>query len=177
MTFVNPPNGTVDARQPYPPDNPNARQGFQTFTVSGPLGADAACWLPCEQNSAGGPNSISSVVESPPGTYTIALSRPITAGSTTTLTYIPNSGTSSTGVFISHPGNVNGDGAASAADILDLVDHLNGVQFPALMIWQCDLGRSGQCTPADIVTEIDLLNGAGAFEVWNGTVKPPASCD
>jgi hypothetical protein len=41
-----------------------------------------------------------------------------------------------------------------------------------LNIWQCDIDRSDLCAPADILEEIDLLNGAGQFSVWNGTTKP-----
>ncbi|MDO8632904.1 MAG: hypothetical protein Q7R41_20675, partial [Phycisphaerales bacterium] len=175
VAFVNPPNGAVDARQPNAPGNPAALQGFQTFTVTAPAAAATSCWTLCETNPGGSPNLIGNVAEGPAGTYTIALSRPISAGAVTTLTYSPTVGTATTGFFTSHPANVNGDTAAAPVDILDLIDHLNGVRVPPLNIWQCDIDRSALCAPADILSEIDLLNGASGFAVWNGTAKPSAA--
>jgi len=66
----------------------------------------------------------------------------------------------------------------STADILRLIDNLNGIRVPPLTIWQCDIDRSGVCLPADIITEIDLLNGTNSFIVWNGTSRPvgPGTC-
>ena len=175
VAFVNPPSGIVDARQPNAPGNPAVLQGFQTFTVTAPAAAATSCWTPCETRIAGTPNAIANVIEAPAGTYTIALSRPISAGAVTTLTYAPSAGAATTGFFTSHPANVNGDSAAAPVDILDLIDHLNGVRVPPLNVWQCDIDRSVLCAPADILTEIDLLNGASGFAVWNGTPRPSAT--
>ena len=70
------------------------------------------------------------------------------------------------------PADVSGDRTSAPVDILDLIDHLNGVRVPALGIWQCDIDRSNLCAPADILSEIDLLNGAGAFDPWLGRTLP-----
>jgi hypothetical protein len=40
-------------------------------------------------------------------------------------------------------------------------------------MWQCDIDRSGQCAPPDILSLVDLLNGAGMYDVWLGRTLPP----
>jgi hypothetical protein len=47
------------------------------------------------------------------------------------------------------------------ADILTLIDNLNGLIQPSLPVHQCDIDRSGLCVPTDLIAEIDLLNGNG----------------
>jgi hypothetical protein len=49
-----------------------------------------------------------------------------------------------------------------------MIDNLNGVRIPPLQLHQCDIDRSDLCNPSDILIEIDLLNGAGIFDAWNG---------
>lgn len=178
IVFVNPPSGAVDARRPHPPGNPNSREGFTVFTATGPAGAEASCWTVQETAAFGAANSVASVVENPAGTYTITLSRPITAGAGTSITYTPTGGAGVLGCFKSHPANVNSDSASAPVDIIHLIDHLNGVRVPPLTSWQCDLDRSNACLPADIISEIDMLNGANGFISWNGSARPvgPAGC-
>lgn len=176
--FVSPPGGAIDARRPHSPGNPNLREGFRVFSITAPTGAQASCFSVAETATFGSPNTITSVVENPLGTYTVSLFRPITAGAGTSITYTPTTGTPSIGCFKSHPANINGDSTAAPVDILDLIDHLNGVRVPPLFVWQCDVDRSNSCLPADIITLIDMLNGANGFIVWNGTSRPvgPAGC-
>jgi hypothetical protein len=171
VNFVSPPSGMVDARIPHLPNNPTALRGVSALTVQAPAGSDRVeCWNLCETDVvAGSPNSVQSVVDQGRGQFQINLARPITQGAATTITY---KGSGSMGTFISHPANVNGNSASTPADILDLIDNLNGVRIPPLNPWQCDIDRSGICAPADILSEIDLLNGASGFRVWNGTSKP-----
>jgi hypothetical protein len=171
VNWVNPPSGAVDARIPYPPNNAAALLGIKTITVQAPTGSDRVeCWDLCETDVvAGSPNAVQSVVDEGRGQFTITLVRPITAGAVTTLTH---TGSGAMGSFISHPSNVDSNSAATPADILELIDHLNGVRVPPLNLWQCDIDRSNVCAPADILSEIDLLNGTNGFRVWNGTSKP-----
>jgi hypothetical protein len=71
------------------------------------------------------------------------------------------------------PGDINGDEQTNTADLLDLIDHLGGHLDPPLELHQCDVNRSGACTPVDILAQIDLFNGAGGGPVWfNATVAP-----
>ena len=152
--------------------------------MTGPPGAAPSCWTVQETAAFGPANTISSVVENPAGTYKVTLSRVITAGAGTSITYTPTTGQPARGCFKSHAGNANSDGATLPSDILDIVDNINGVRrcpgtqtLCPLQPWQCDLDRSTQCLPADIITLIDMLIGNG-FTVANGTNLPtgPAGC-
>jgi hypothetical protein len=107
--FVDPPNGVVDARRPFQPNNPLARQGIQTIVATGPIGATADCWSVCEAAAAPIPILIARVDEAPPGTYTVQLNRTITPGAVTMLTYMDSESHKTVGRFIRHPGNVNGN--------------------------------------------------------------------
>jgi len=170
FTFTDPPNGVVDARRPYPAKDPMQLEGIQTITANGPRDALPSCISLCETMDTG--NQIDSVVQGPIGAYTITLHNPITACALTTITYTDIHGVKSTGRFISHPGNVNGDYTTSETDLQDLIDALNGT--PAL-IWgkySGDIDRSGAITPADVLEEIDLMNGAPVYGCWNKWPNP-----
>jgi hypothetical protein len=120
------------------------------------------------------PNGIAEIVYVGGGSYLITLDRPITHGEITTITYDNTAFGGSTvaaSTFTYHPGDVNGDGTSAPADILSVIDSLNGVT--PLPIERCDCDRDGQAAPADILCVIDLLTGAGAFEPWNGAVIDP----
>ncbi|GAG16275.1 unnamed protein product, partial [marine sediment metagenome] len=136
VEWLEPPDGVVDARQPYPIDDPTDLQGIDTITVAAPEGADASCWELCETNenpSLHPPyppelqnNDILSAPDNGDGTYTIVLKRPITPGEVTTVTHTDDDAGATTGTFISHPANVNGDGFADPLDIPAMIDILNG---------------------------------------------------
>jgi len=172
VVWLDPLNGSVDARRPHDPNDVGIRLGIQTIIVQGPPGAGDDCWTLCETAVDGAANSITDVSETA-GVYTITLARPITKGAATTITY--DNDPARTGTFISHPGNVNADSSAAPADILDLIDGLNGVFVLPYGVLSGDLDRSNVIAPADILEEIDLLNGASAYDVWNGTAKPSAT--
>jgi hypothetical protein len=70
------------------------------------------------------------------------------------------------------PADANGDGTSSPVDILAIIDNLNSRLEPPLEIWQCDINRSSLCEPSDILRLIDLLNGAGVYDSWNGQSLP-----
>lgn len=63
------------------------------------------------------------------------------------------------------PGDVNGDGTTSPRGILALINSINGIKPRPL--FSTDMDRNGELNPQDVLREIDLLNGAGAFEAWN----------
>jgi hypothetical protein len=93
----------------------------------------------------------------------------------TKITYAGN-GTSAS--YIAHPANLNADGAANSADVTALVNALNGTAPLPAGLLSGDVDRSGAVTPADILDAVDLLNGEGAYIIWNNTAKPApnASC-
>jgi hypothetical protein len=170
ITYVSPPNGVVDARQPRSPAG-GPLQGITTIMTTGPGGIPSECWQLCETGTGGlTPNAVASVVEGPAGgTYTIMLARPITPGEVTTLSYL---GDGSFASYIYHPANVNGDMIANPIDILRLVDYINGAATPPWGVYSTDIDRSGLTNPQDILREIDLLNGAGVLDPWNNSPVP-----
>lgn len=68
------------------------------------------------------------------------------------------------------PGDVNGNRVSSMPDLSDLMACVNGdVQCS---LWQCDIDRSGECLPQDILDVIDLFNGGANYEVYfNATIS------
>jgi len=72
------------------------------------------------------------------------------------------------------PGDVCHDGTSTAADVLCIVDGLNGVE--PLEWYHCDVDDSGACNAADVLAVIDLLNGAGDFDSWNNVSTSGGRC-
>ncbi len=170
IVFVDPPSDVVDARAMLIPEIVTGREGIRSIVVAGPVGISKECWMLCDSKESGMPNAIESVMESPLGIYSIQLSRPITPGATTTIAYTNWAGQTSSGRFTFHPGDVNGDGVSAPADLLDLIDVLNGVAQPRWGLYSTDCDHSGEAGPADILCVIDLLNAG-----WNGTTLPPGT--
>lgn len=179
VTFTNPVNGTVDARQPNPVNSPTPAQGISTVIVTAPVGAEDGCFRMCETAPQGSANSITGVTDNGAGTYTITLARPITMGAVTRVSYTPTGGAAVTATFTSHPANVNADNLANSVDILRIIDCLNNVNPSVDCPWGIysrDMDHSNAFNAADILRVIDLLNGADVFQVWNGTQLPNATC-
>jgi hypothetical protein len=174
-----PADGTVDARQPHDPASALIRQGIGS--VSEPIvvtldvtGAEA-CFSLCESapDPVLGANDIASVTYVGSGRYEIVLEHAIAPGAHTTIYY---AGTGDSVRYVSHPANVDGDGAANEADISRLLEALGGAP-PAFGLHSVDMDHSGTLTGADLLRLVDLLNGGDALEAWNGTSFPQAgSC-
>jgi hypothetical protein len=173
VTFLDPPSGVVDARQPHPTGNLEPRLGISALRVEAPAGAEFTdCWNLCETSERGfGPNGIQSVVDNGDGTLTIHLVRVITEGAATTVTY---KGSGDSGLFIFHPANANGDQVSNQLDILALVDHLNGVIELPWGLYSSDIAHRGAPSPLSLLALIDLLNGADLQDPWLGTPLPTA---
>jgi hypothetical protein len=163
VTFLDPEDGTVDARQPHPISDSSVFWGIDSFLVEAPAGADMnRCWRLCETADTGSSNAIIAIVDNGDGTYTLQLDRPITPGAVTTITYIAGDGTETRGEFIFHPANVDGNAFSQGADVVAIINAINGAQ-PAHGMYSTDINWSGSLTPADMLRVIDLLNGADAF--------------
>ncbi len=178
VTFVDPPHRVVDAGTPHVANDPSALLTIDRLSVTAPVGADAVeCWSLCETAVAGTANSVASVVDNGGGSYTLMLARPMTPGAVTTVTYTTNA---TTGIFTSHPGNVNADAATGPGDILSVIDCLNDINVAGNCPWgdySGDVDRSGVTSAPDILMVIDLLNGASGLDPWNATPLPdPTSC-
>ena len=141
--------------------------------VEAPAGSSASCWSLCETDTGGlGANGVDEVVDHGDGTYTLTLARPMTVGAVTTLTYTSDAGSVTTGAFVAHPGNANGDTQTTSLDILAVIDYLNEVAAPPWGLYGTDINHDGSFGPTDILRLIDLLNGADAFDVWNEQSLP-----
>jgi hypothetical protein len=173
VEWVDPPDGVVDARQPFSPADASRPAGIETITVRAPLGADRVeCWDLCETESAQSPNHVADVEDNPDGTLTILLARPITPGAVTTLTY---RGSRATASFAFHPGNPNGDAQANRSDVTALLDTLTGAGALPWGVYSADADRSGASGPADLLRVIDLLAGSDPFtNAWNDSCRPSA---
>ena len=112
-------------------------------------------------------------------TYDVILAEPITPGQWTTLVALveglegepigPNPHDRVDVGFL--PGDVDLGGRPAPFDVLALIDHLNG--SAPLPLAQADVNRSNAATPADLLREIDLLNGANASQPWLSVMLPP----
>ena len=162
----------TDAGQPHAIDDAATRHGHQTFSASGPLGgADLACWAFAETDAGGCGNYVAGVVESPPGTYAIILAEPLQPGAETALTY---TGGPWTAYFTALPGEVNASGTTDVNDLNALIDCL--MNPGTCDSWQCDIDRQGNCTAADLERLVDVLNGAGAYMIWDGESAATGPC-
>ncbi len=165
VTFVSPPDGTLDARQPHPIDDATILQGWDTFVVDAPS-MDLGCWSVSE--TGGGTNSVASA-DGTAGSFTIMLSHPIAPGELTELTYTTLRGYSQTGTFFFLPGDVDGSMEVERLDLTGLIGCLNAGHCDE---WRTDINRSGATSAEDLLRLIDLFNGAQSFAPWEHETVP-----
>jgi len=167
-----PPSGAIDARRPHNPFNADFRYGWNSVDITFPAAVGVVTANDFVVTQTGGqsptPPNISFVSFIDPLRRRIVLSRPIDPKAWTSIIHKTSQSRTDLG-FLS--ADVNGDACANAADVLSLIDGLNGVGEP-LGIWSGDVDRSGVANPADILEVIDLLNGAGIYEAYNNLCLP-----
>ena len=173
VTLVDPPEGTVDARQPHPPGDPDTPQGIKEITVQWVGGTtDVFCRSYCETDVDGSAANSVFIMEDLGGDmFKLHLAREIAPGAVATVVFFHSDGTTTSLTVTSHPGNVDGTGPSDAADISAMLAALNGnVAFDP---YAHDIDHSGTFTGRDALRLIDLHNGAGgAFDVWGNTGFP-----
>ncbi|MFQ5495148.1 MAG: S8 family serine peptidase [Phycisphaerae bacterium] len=158
-----PADGSIDARQPFEPDG-SEPMGWLSVDLDF-LGA--ATPPPAGEFSitAGGVSETPLVVLAVGPLARVIFPQAIPVEMWTTIEHTP----SATSVRLGYlPGDVNGDGVTSAEDVATLLDALRG--GGALPESSVDIDRSGRLAPADILRQIDLLNGAEAYSVLGGTL-------
>jgi subtilisin family serine protease len=101
--------------------------------------------------------------------WRVVLSWEICVDAWTTITYVGHDSSTRLGYF---PGDVDGNGTRDGADVATLVDAVSGVLHPPLPLSSTDIDRSGRLAPADILREIDLLNGAEEYWVLEDPTLP-----
>ncbi|MCH7885272.1 MAG: hypothetical protein IIC01_08485 [Planctomycetes bacterium] len=165
LASSSPPNCAIDARFPHEPNNAGAALGWSsvdfTFScsVSNIPNLDPSDFV-VSVSPTGTPPTVNQVISDGFNTVTLELSSPIETGKYTCFAH--SQGTVCLG---SLPGDVSASGVSDGLDIMDLIDFYN-TGSPALTLWQCDIDRDGTCAPADLLGEIDLLLGTGAFAEW-----------
>jgi hypothetical protein len=70
------------------------------------------------------------------------------------------------------PGDADNSRISRSDDVYEVFDNLAGLVIPKLDPEKCDTDRSLNCTPADLLMVVDLLNGADAFDEVNGDMLP-----
>ena len=167
VTSVNPTNCAIDARQPFPPNTPGTPQGWNSVEMTFNAGCVASNLTPGDftVTCTSAPCPTISGVAGVGSTATVTLSSVIPVGKWTCVKHTVSGAQTCLGNL---PGDANGDRTAAPGDILEIIDNLNLTRVPPLLPYQCDLDRSAVCAPADILTEIDLLNGANGWPVQNG---------
>jgi hypothetical protein len=178
ILFDNPPDETVDARQPHEPDDEFNPQGMTEFIVQAPDGANRlSCWSVCDTDDGAGPNSVNAISVNPGGGYVLHLARPVSADALTAVTYTDDNGGRTTLEFIAHSANVNADAASNANDVVALALILRSIAAPPWGIFSVDLDRRGAAAPADLLRAIDLLMGGGFDPSFDDALPAPtASC-
>ncbi len=172
ITASTPAKCSVDARRPHAPNQTTAQTVSSitlTMNTCGVAAVPANFTVAC--TPAGAPCPTVSTVQNAAGSVTVNFSTPIPAGKWTCVTHAATNTKSCIG---SLPGDTSGNLFTAPADILDLINHLNGVRVPPLALDHCDMDRSNLCAPADIISLIDMLNGTNGYIVWNG--KSLAAC-
>lgn len=159
-----PPDGAIDARQPSEPDGTNP-VGWQSFDIAfngETCLSTAADFAVTQEGGVLAAPTVVALEHVGPQTVRLLLSDMIEPGAWTTVTHNSSGAITRVGYL---PGDVNSDGTSAPADILKLIDALNGVGDPRA-IWSTDVDRSGVAGPPDILRVIDLLNGAGVYQAW-----------
>jgi subtilisin family serine protease len=163
-----PPDGAIDARQPSEPngDNPTGWQVVELTFDGDVSGLTADDFSVVTEGGAYTPQ-ISDVKLTGYDTVAVFLDSFIPTVAWTTIRH----DFSGTGARLGYlPGDANGDRTSAPADILAVVDALNGVAD--LEIWQTDVDRDGDTTEQDILRVIDLLNGMGGYDDYLDAMLP-----
>ncbi|MEK6798954.1 MAG: hypothetical protein AABZ12_08330 [Planctomycetota bacterium] len=167
-----PPDCAVDARIPHAPNDPHAEFGWSELVLDahsfgGTLAVDdfRVETVPLHSDRP----TIVDFSEISPGWWRFSFDRIIPLSAWTCMVHRASGIATCIGRL---PGDVDGDGVSHPEDVWFLIDELvSGFQS---QLHGCDADRSGRCAPADILTFIDLQNGAEAFQPFRGRFM--ASC-
>lgn len=157
VEFLDPPPGVVDARQAHPDDGSTATYGIDSVLVRAPEGS-VECWSLCD--TAVSPMDqlrISQIERLGGDQYLIKLARPMTPGMQARITYTDLYDQRATAEFTFRPGDVNADGATTPADVMTLINVLNGQQSAPWGVLSTDIDRSGTTDYADVARLIEIV--------------------
>ncbi len=158
-----PPQCSIDARYPHDPIDSVSVMGWNSIKMT--FDCDPGLKLPDEftvtLDPPGTPPTVTQVIILG-DTATVYLDSPVPPGHWACFEHVAGA-KMCVGIL---PGDVDQNGVTNLLDVTALIDHLNGNVNPAQDFWQCDIDRSGECSPSDLLGLINLFNGASEFEVW-----------
>lgn len=163
-----PPDGSVDARQPFSPDGSNPTDRWQTIDLFLAGCADAIQMgdITVTESGAGGNEPVvDAMTIVGPSQIRAHLSRPVSRGVWTILTHELSGSSIRLGVLSA---DVNADGTSGVEDVTAWIAAQSGFA----PVWSSDIDASGSSTPADILRLIDLLSGAATYAVYDGQSLP-----
>lgn len=169
LVASNPPTDAIDARRPTRSGDavPVGWSSFELTLNSEPCLLSPTRFSVMQQGGTAAPPAILSVTPMGGKVVRLTLDKPLDPGAWTTIEDTLSGVSLRIGYL---PGDVNGNGATTPADILTLINGLNGLE--SLAPWSGDIDRSGDTAPADIIELIDLLNGTNGTAAWNGAFLP-----
>ena len=180
-----PPHCAIDARQPHPvfPDDNNVCGlpifGWDRLTLQFNVDPTVLNLQPSDFSvvmvPAGVPPVITNVVpDAASQTVLVRFNRPIDPGHWTCVVYTATGRRWCLGYL---PADAGQDRLSNASDIGALINSINLVPGFILPPYATDMNRSLVTNGQDILRLIDLLNGAGCFDVWIARSLPdcPAS--
>lgn len=173
--FDQPGNCAIDAREPHSIANVAARNGWDRMVLS----------FSCDPTSLGLTTGDFSVSTTPPNgvlgigdvnvddvanTVTVTLTDKILPGGWTCISHPASAGEWCMGYL---PADASQDGLSAPSDINALINAINLVPGFEQPLYASDMDRSGLLLGSDILRLIDLLNGAGDFDLWITAKLPP----
>lgn len=167
---TDPPNCAIDAGIPHDPNDAAAKFGIQTIEMtfdSDPSALTTADFAVNVFPISGAP-SVTDVTSVDEKTLRMTFSRIIDTNRYTCLRHKPSDRKFCWGYL---PADSDASTLSETDDVLALLDNLDGMFGPPPMpVVQCDINRSGGCTPQDVLSSVNLLNGASDFDVWDGEI-------
>ncbi len=172
-----PPSGAIDAREPHSVSDANDVSGWSSLEVT-MGGTVESCGVDEFSISeiGGGPPLPVIVAVVPVSEFSVRLDldRSIEPGAWTVITH-KSSGSKVCLGFL--PADASQDRLSAASDINALINSIDLVAGFGLPDYATDINRSGITNGQDVLRLIDLLNGAGAFNVWIAQSLPANPCD
>ncbi len=172
--MFDPPNCAVDAGIPHDPDNAAIEFGIDTYRVTFDV---AAAGMDCSDFKirsvpAPGPSCVN--VATSGFDALIHLSEDIPLNKWTCVRHNDSNVRACVGYL---PADSDASTMTETVDIEALILNLDGDFDPpdGMHLIECDVDRSELCTPLDILSAVDLINGAGAFDSWEFE-EIPALC-
>lgn len=161
----------TDSRIPHQPDNAAAKLTMNQFVAhfSGPTTGLAAANFQITQIPPVGPLPAFASFTNVGNDSSILLNLRLNKNVYTCVRHILSNKQCCFGVL---PGDADSSLRTQPVDTFELIDNLDGEVLPRLLPEKCDVDRSFLCTAADLLMEVDLLNGAGAFVPYNDASLP-----